>query len=190
MRIIGGNNRGKKLYTPENETIRPTTDRTREAVFNSLVHNYLAKYLNTNNFLDIKLFDCFAGTGAFGLEAYSRGVKEVLFYEKNPANMRVLKRNIDLFNDHSNITIENKDATEIGSHHMGKYNLIFLDPPYYQGLVEPVLDRLHKFNWLEEKTLIIIEKENNEVINTPDFIEVLAEKKYGKASILYCLYKS
>lgn len=189
MRIISGKYKGKKLHTPETDDIRPTSDRTRESVFNSLIHNYLPKHLDMNNFNDVRLLDCFAGSGAFGLEAYSRGAKSVMFFDNSPDSIKLLKENINLFNNTETIGIKNIDATKAPVNTYDKYNMIFLDPPYNKELVVPTLEKLESGDWIADDCLVIIEKDLKEEIALPNFIEVLNEKKYGKTKILYCMYK-
>ena len=127
MRIIGGLYRGKKLLSPKTEAIRPTADKARESVFN-ILHSKLTKEWN-----QINLADIFAGTGAFGLEAVSRGAHSVTFVDIDTST---LKKNIDLFSNEKNkITIIKADASSLPHAQQG-LDIIFMDAPYNKGLSE------------------------------------------------------
>ena len=128
MRIVGGSHRGKKLASPSGLTIRPTSERTREALFNILIHQ---KY---GNFVlkDAKVLDLFAGTGAIGLEALSRGAKELTAVEINQVALNCLHQNISSlgFSSQTNIIEANAVTLRPANDQDSKHSLIFLDPPY------------------------------------------------------------
>lgn len=181
MRIIGGKYRGKKLFSPQNEGIRPTSDRTREAVFNIL------RSLLGNDWSSLKMLDVFAGTGAVALEAVSQGVGEVTLIDKNPAT--VLK-NCALFpQEQSKIKVLKADAQSLKPASR-PYDLLFMDAPYQQNLSTPALAQLAQNNWLANQALCIIEVEQHETLILPPQFTMFDERTYGLARIVFARYQA
>lgn len=179
MRIIAGKYRGKKLCPPQSLLVRPTSDRARESLFNILNSRL------ENLWQEYRLLDVFSGTGAFALEAVSRGIEEVCLVDLNTSS---LKPNLALFPaEKSRIRVLNADALKLPSAEH-KYNLVFMDAPYGKGLSEPALEQLHLKNWLEAGTLCLVEVEKKEEINIPSCYEFLDERIYGLAKILFLNY--
>src|SRR5438105_10901801 len=136
LRIVGGRHRGRRLVAPPGELVRPTSDRAREAVFNILSHgNFAASGLP---FADKPVLDAFAGTGAFGLEALSRGASAAAFIEEGREALRVLRRNIAALGEEDRAQIVAGDATRPPRAPFASA-LAFLDPPYKSGLAAPAL---------------------------------------------------
>ena len=174
MRIISGTKRGKTLFTPKDERIRPTTDRAREALF-SIIHSKIGDSLPNMAILDI-----FSGTGAFGLEAASRGAKSITFVD---IDLNLTEKNAKLcgFN---NIKFIKHDARTLPPA-LQKHDLIFLDAPYNMGLSEPTLENLIKQNYLADNALIIVETAKDEVLSIPSTLTQIDERTYGAARFTF-----
>ena len=159
MRIIGGKYRGKKLETPFHRGTRPTSDRARETIFNILLHNpaYGPQVLINKAALDV-----FAGTGALGLEAFSRGARSITFIENDRNTLQILYKNVRAFDLSSSCVLE-QDARHLRMAPPAPFDLIFLDPPYDQGLVVPALMQLSVQGWLSVDAVIVIEIAKNEI---------------------------
>ncbi len=170
MRIISGVKRGKKLFTPQDERVRPTSDRAREALFSILY----AKYFDTLE--GVRVLDIFSGTGAIGLEALSRGAKEVLFVD---VDLRLTKKNASVCGFEGSHFLE-RDARKLPKA-KGAYGLIFLDAPYNKGLSEPVLAELLNEGYVGEDTLIVVETAADEVLGVPQVLRLVEERGYGAA---------
>lgn len=180
MRIVGGKYRGKKLWAPEGKNVRPTSERAREAVFNILYSRLGGKYE------DFCLLDVFAGTGAFGLEAMSRGFKQVTFVDID--TIPVLK-NIKMFPQESaKLSVIKGDATRL-SRARQKYDIVFMDAPYALDLTQKVLLQLLNQGWLKENTLCIAEIRQDENWEIPPEFELADERSYGLAKVLFLKIK-
>ncbi len=181
MRIIGGKYRGKKLFTPENNDVRPTADRAREAVFNILTSK-LENAWETYNLLDV-----FSGTGAFALEALSRGADSVCLIDKNT---KLSAKNIALFpQEKEHIKLITADALRLPQASV-RYNLVFMDAPYQKGLSTPALKELCNKGWLAEEALCIVEVEKTEMLNIPETFEFVDERVYGLAKFFFLRLKN
>ena len=181
MRIIGGKYRGKKLFSPDSDAVRPTSDRAREALFN-ILNSALE-----NPFTDYTLLDVFSGTGAVALEALSRGVKNVAMVDINPKN---LQKNTALFPlEKDKIKVVKADVAHLPSA-SEQYDLLFMDAPYNKGLSETALIQLDKQGWLKPDALCMIEVEKNEQIDLPSCYQFENERMYGLAKIIFARYNS
>ncbi len=174
MRIISGDWRSRTLKTPKGDTTRPTADRTREALFSMLISRI-------GSFEDLRILDLFAGSGALGLEALSRGGKHCTFVEQNPSALKALEDNIE--------KLSAKDITQIKPSSvltLGKapqpFDIIFLDPPYQTGAATIALEKLNRFDWIAPSAWISAETERNEHV-TPKGYTVENERNIGKAKI-------
>lgn len=174
MRIIGGLKRGKILFTPKDERIRPTTDRAREALF-SIIQSKVG-----DTFQEISVLDIFSGTGAFGLEAASRGAKSVTFVD---IDLRLTEKNAKLCG-FKNIDFIKRDARSLPPT-IKKYDLIFMDAPYNLGLSEPTLQNLIKQGYLAPDALIIVETAKDEELAIPENLKLLDERTYGAAKFRF-----
>ena len=173
MRIIGGKYRGKKLFSPESDNIRPTSDRAREALFNIL------RSKSGGNFSEMKLLDIFCGSGAFALEAISQGFSEVCMVD---IDTKAATKNAKLFeNEKANIKIVKADAKNfiLGAE---KYDVLFMDAPYNKGLTEPAL--VCASAYLQNNALCLIELHKNEQIKLPTNFQLIDERKYGLAKVI------
>ena len=173
MRIIGGKYRGKKLFSPTSGEVRPTSDKAREALFNIL------RTRLGSDFHHLKLVDVFSGTGAFGLEAISQGFAKVTLIDKNIDN---LQKNVKLFPaEQAKINIMRADV-EKGFLLSEKYDVLFMDAPYHQGLTEKALESCKPF--LEGGALCMVEVAKDENIVLPKNYRLFDERRYGFAKVL------
>lgn len=153
VRIVGGEFRGRILATPKTGDIRPTTDRTRESLFNILSHAYPEALDGT------RVIDLFAGTGAVGLEALSRGAAQALFVENSVEGRGLLRTNIDNLGLGGRAKILKRGATDLGEPGtIAPFDLLFADPPYGKGLGEAALAECHRRGWLVPGALAILEE--------------------------------
>ena len=181
MRIIGGKYRGKKLFSPITDKVRPTSDRAREALFN-ILHSSLG-----NNWDSYKLLDVFSGTGAFALEAISRGVAEACLLDIDLQN---LQKNVAMFSAEAHkIKVIRADICHLFESE-SQYNLIFMDAPYNKGLSEIALNQLHQKKWLTPGALCLVEVEKNEQLDIPACYQIKNERIYGLAKIIFMEYSS
>lgn len=171
MRIIGGEYGGRKLISPKDNTIRPTTDRMRETIFNILSHT-------SGGFDGATILDVFAGSGAMGLEALSRGAAHATFFDKDPAALQLVKKNTGLLDAHDKSTIKNVTAP-IFPRAQTAYDFIFIDPPYKLDIISDTLAALNKNNYFADNGLVIVEYSPGNKVRFPDYFDVLKEKTYG-----------
>lgn len=185
MRIIGGQFRGRPIIAPKGMTARPTADRTREALFN---------ILNARDDVDFegaRIIDLFAGSGALGLEAMSRGGQWCLFVETDAAARGAIRDNIEALGLFGTTRIHRRSAAELGPKPAGvgpPFSLAFLDPPYGKDLCGPAMKTLHEGGWLAPGAVVIVEQGKDE---TPAASEGFAEddrRHYGAAQIGIYLY--
>jgi 16S rRNA (guanine966-N2)-methyltransferase len=172
MRIIAGTWRGRSLQAPDGKATRPTADRVREALFSMLSSRL-------GSFEGLTVLDGFAGTGALGLEALSRGAAHCHFVEADMAAGRILANNIKLLN--ASATLHN-GRMEALPRARAPVDLVLLDPPYEQGLAGPALARLAEQGWLSDATLISLETSCKEVPDLPG-LAVLKTRDHGKARL-------
>lgn len=153
MRIVGGEFRGRTLAAPKGQAIRPTSDRTRESLFNILAHGYPEVLDGT------RMLELFAGTGAVGIEALSRGVSAVLFVETSVEGRGLLRSNIESLSLQGRAKIFRRDAAALGSAGtIAPFGLVFADPPYGRGLGEKALAAAASGGWLRPEALAILEE--------------------------------
>jgi 16S rRNA (guanine966-N2)-methyltransferase len=182
MRIVGGQFKGRAIAAPVGRDTRPTGDRAREAMFNILAHAPWSPGIEGRRVLDL-----FAGSGALGLEAMSRGAAFALFVETDAAARGAIRDNIEALGLFGATRIHRRDATDLGMKPAGlgdPFDLVFLDPPYGKGLGEAALARLGQGRWITPDALIVLEVGANETPSTPTF-ETLAQRNYGAAKILF-----
>ena len=174
LRIVAGQWRGRKLLAPEGETTRPTADRTRETLFSMLVSRL-------GSFEGLAVADLFAGSGALGLEALSRGAQSCTFVEQDPAAIRALRSNIANLRAAAQCDVRASSVLALGPA-KAPLDLILLDPPYHTGAGEVALDKLQRLGWIGEATWISLETAMNEEPRIKG-LEPVADRKVGKARI-------
>ncbi len=185
MRVTGGTLRGRNLSAPEGMGTRPTTDRVREALFNILIHHDWGEAIGDP--LDGAIvLDAFAGTGALGIEAVSRGAAFACFFEKDHKALRALHMNIEHLKLAEQTAILPADVTKPPKAHR-PCSLIFLDPPYRKGLIPTALSALAEKGWLAPNAMLICETAKNETRDMPASCELLLEKTYGDTKIGFYL---
>ncbi|MCJ1959529.1 16S rRNA (guanine(966)-N(2))-methyltransferase RsmD [Novosphingobium mangrovi (ex Hu et al. 2023)] len=174
LRIVAGEWRGRKLATPEGDTTRPTADRTRETLF-----SMLASRLGT--FEGLKVADLFAGSGALGLEALSRGAAHCLFVDQDAAAIRAIRRNIANLKAQDRSDVRPVSALSLGTAKEA-LDLVLLDPPYDTGAGAVAADKLARLGWINEATWVSIETARDESVSVRGF-EVEATRDVGKARL-------
>jgi 16S rRNA (guanine966-N2)-methyltransferase len=153
MRIVGGRYRGRALAAPRTRDIRPTSDRLRESLFNVLAHAY------GDPITDARVLDLFAGTGALGLEAMSRGAAFALFVDEGAEARALIRENVETLGLGGATKIFRRDATKLGpAHPIEPFSLVFLDPPYGRGLAEQALISAREGGWLASDALVVVEE--------------------------------
>jgi 16S rRNA (guanine966-N2)-methyltransferase len=178
MRIVAGKFRGKQLTAPSDLSIRPTTDRVRESMF-----NILASRLGPN-FEGRRVLDLFAGTGALGLEALSRGAAHVTFVDTGAEARGLVRDHIEAFGAGGIAKLLRRDATALGSAGtIRPFDLVFLDPPYGKGLGEAALVSLRDGNWLGPDATLVFEESSDAVIDWPEGFAVEDRREYGAAAV-------
>ena len=180
MRIISGKHKGRKIEFPKEaaQVIRPTSDFAREAIFNILTHGKHG--LNGHTFMDKRVLDAFCGTGAFGLEALSRGAAHVTFIDQAREAIATAKYNVERIGE-----LEQADFILANASQLSKarkpYDLLFLDPPYNKKLLPPTLTSLHAGGWIAEDGIVVIEHDEKEAVEIPAVFSKVDERRYGRA---------
>lgn len=179
MRIVGGKWRRHALVSvgkgDEKSHLRPTTDRVRESLFNVLEHG------DYPDFDGARVLDLFAGTGALGLEALSRGASHVTFVEKARIGLGIIRGNIEQLQCSKECALLPKDATKLGVNPADLYNICFLDPPYGKGLGQRALEVALQGNWINHQALIVLE-EGKEIAFPPGF-RLRDVRRYGDTHV-------
>ena len=188
MRIVGGRHRGRRLEAPGGMALRPTADRTREALFNILCQGKLDwrpnKQDGDNPLTGARALDAFAGTGALGLEALSRGAGFVTFMENQAAALNACQTNIEALGEAAQAELLRGDVLRPPKA-MAPCELVLMDPPYNQDLAPPALAALQGAGWLAPGALATIELMAKEPLTPPEGFEILDERKYGKARLVF-----
>ncbi len=182
LRIVGGVNRGRRLLTPPGDSVRPTSDRAREALFNILSHGDFAAA--GSPFADRPVLDAFAGTGAFGLEALSRGASAAVFIEREREALAALRRNLGALGEEDRAHIVAGDATRPPRAILA-CAVAFLDPPYRSGLAAPALAALAAGGWLTADALVVIELAAREDLAVAPAFTIIDERVYGAARLVF-----
>lgn len=173
MRIVGGRLRGRALAPPKSQAIRPTTDRLRESLFNILAHAY------GDPVSGARVLDLFAGTGALGLEALSRGAAFALFVDDGAEARALLRQNVEALGVAAASRIFRRDATRLGpAHPLEPFSLAFLDPPYGKGLAEKALAAAREGGWLTDDALVVVEEAVEAGFKPPEGYEELERRTY------------
>ena len=183
MRIVGGKFRGRSLNAPAGRDVRPTSDRAREGIFNILAHS-----IDWDGFDDLTVLDVFSGTGALGLEAMSRGAAHAVFIDKDPVALKCLRENAAALGEARNITPLKLDVTRLAPPPRAAnapLRLAFLDAPYGSKLTDPTLLGLSHKGWLAPDAVVVVEIGKDEEITLPRDLNILNERTYGAAKVLF-----
>ncbi|WP_321394372.1 16S rRNA (guanine(966)-N(2))-methyltransferase RsmD [Emcibacter sp.] len=176
MRLIAGKYRGRRLNTPPSSHIRPTTDRMRETLFN-LLQNSIGL-----DFEGLHVLDAFAGTGALGLEALSRGAERVIFADSDKRSLALVRENIRLLKAEEQCRCLGIDALRLPAPDV-PFGLVFLDPPYHKGLIRPTIDNLLNKSALADDCLVVAECAHDEDPDFPPELEEISSRTYGDSKI-------
>lgn len=186
MRIIAGRWKGLSLQYPNIPLTRPTSDRLRETMFNVLTSYFLK---HERIFSKTRVADLFAGSGALGLEALSRGAQHATFFEQNPQAGRVLQENILKLQAHSQSCLVQADVFST-PRPSELYDLIFADPPYHQGLVIQTLSFLEQQNWVNTNGMVVAETSSTEPLTFSKAWQLEDHRTSGNSSLWILKYKS
>ena len=181
MRIIAGEWRGRKLVAPEGDTTRPTADRTRETLFSMLASRL-------GSFEGLRVADLFAGSGALGLEALSRGATSCFFVEQDPTAIRALRANIANFKAQPRCDVRASSVLSLGPVRGEPLDLVLLDPPYGTGAGVVAIDKLTRLGWIAPSAWVSLETGRGEDVAVKGY-ELDAARDVGKAR-LHLLRKS
>ena len=186
MRMVGGAFRGRTLAAPEDASIRPTSDRVREAMFNMLAHGAAAIDLD-----GVHVLDLFAGTGALGLEALSRGAAQCLFVDDGAEARGLIRDNVEAFGLTGVTKVFRRDATALGeAGKYGPYQLVFADPPYGKGLGERALASALAGGWLAPDATIVLEDRRDAAITLPAGLVLLDQRTWGETQAVFARFTS
>ena len=186
MRIVSGEFRGRALHAPQGQATRPTSDRARQAVFNILEHAPWSAGVR-----DARVIDLFAGSGALGFEALSRGAAFCLFVETDEAARGAIRETVEAFGLFGRTRVHRRDAADLGVRPGGDgpaFNLAFLDPPYGQGLGEMALVRLAQGGWLAAGAMVVFERGATEPGFSVAGFTALDVRDYGAARVHFLRY--
>jgi 16S rRNA (guanine966-N2)-methyltransferase len=180
MRIVGGRLGGRTLAAPKSQNIRPTSDRLRESLFNILAHGY------DDAVSGARVLDLFAGTGALGLEAMSRGAAFALFIDDGAEARALIRQNAEALGLGGVTRIFRRDATRLGAvHPNAPFGLVFLDPPYRKGLAERALASLRDGGWLAPDALVIVEEAADAGFAAPDGFIEMERRRYDDTEFAF-----
>ena len=180
MRIVGGRLRGRNIAAPTSRDIRPTQDRLREALFNILTHGY------GNPIEGARVLDLFAGTGALGIEAISRGAAFTLFVDNGAEARALLRNNVEALGLGGVSKVYRRDATDLGSAHpVQPFALAFLDPPYGKGCAEKSLASLRDGRWLLDNALVVVEESKASAVAAPAGYDEVERRVYDDTEFVF-----
>jgi 16S rRNA (guanine966-N2)-methyltransferase len=180
MRIIGGRLGGRTLAAPKSQNVRPTSDRLRESLFNILAHGY------GDPITGARVLDLFAGTGALGLEAMSRGAAFALLIDDGAEARALIRQNVEALGLGGVTRVFRRDATRLGAvHPNAPFGLIFLDPPYRKGLAEKSLASLRDGGWLAPEALVIVEEAADAEFAAPQGYAELERRRYDDTEFTF-----
>src|SRR4051795_2609374 len=180
MRVVGGRLKGRTLVSPASRDIRPTTDRLRESLFNILVHAY------GDPISAARVLDLFAGTGALGIEAISRGAGFALFVDSGAEARALLRNNVEALGLGGVTKVYRRDATDLGpAYPMAPFSLVFLDPPYRMKLAEKALVSLRDGGWLTPGALAVVEEAKAAEFSAPEGFDELERRVYDDTEFVF-----
>ncbi len=184
MRIVAGRNRGRAILAPEGLDIRPTADRARQAVFDLLTHSL---EMPDRLLAEATVLDAFAGTGAMGLEALSRGAQRCTFLDSDQRAIVCLRANAQALNELSRATFLRGDATAPPAPST-PVTLAFLDPPYGKALCMPALVALAEAGWFAPGAIVVVEHDSAEIIEELPGFQEIDDRRYGRAQFKFLRY--
>ena len=180
MRVVGGKLRSRPIAGPKSDAVRPTSDRLREALFNILAHSY------GDPVTGARVLDLFAGTGALGIEAISRGADYALFVDEGVEARALLRDNVESLGLGGVTRIFRRDASRLGAAHpLDPFSLIFLDPPYGKGLAEKSLISARDGGWLMPEALLVVEEAADAGFKTPEGFIELERRRYDDTEFTF-----
>ena len=180
MRVVGGKLRSRPIAGPKSQAVRPTADRLREALFNILVHGY------GDPVTGARVLDLFAGTGALGIEAISRGAAYALFVDEGVEARALLRDNVESLGLGGVTRIFRRDAGKLGpAYPVEPFDLVFLDPPYGRGLTEKALASAREGGWLKPQALIVVEEAAAAGFEAPEGFKELERRKYDDTEFVF-----
>ena len=180
MRVVGGKLRSRPIAGPKSDAVRPTSDRLREALFNILTHSY------GDPVTGARVLDLFAGTGALGIEAISRGADYALFVDEGVEARALLRDNVESLGLGGVTRIFRRDASKLGpAHPLDPFSLVFLDPPYGKGLAEKSLISARDGGWLMPEALLVVEEAADAGFNTPEGFVELERRRYDDTEFTF-----
>jgi 16S rRNA (guanine966-N2)-methyltransferase len=185
MRVVGGRLRGRTLTGPQDSAIRPTADRLRESLFNILVHAF------GDPIGGARVLDLFAGTGALGIEALSRGAAFALFVDQGAQARALIRENIAALGLGGVSRIFRRDATHLGAAHpVEPFALIFVDPPYGKGLAEAALASARDGGWVQPDALIVVEEAVKAAFAPPEGFSLVERRAYDDTELVFCRFNT
>jgi 16S rRNA (guanine966-N2)-methyltransferase len=181
MRLVAGLHKGRRLVAPPGRIARPTADRVRQALFDILAHTDLVELE------DAVVVDAFAGSGALGLEALSRGAAFASFLELNPQSLAAIFENITALREEDRTKVIRADAAKPPAA-PAACTLAFLDPPYHSGLVDPCLTGLAERGWLAQDALVVVEVAADEEVTIPAGFDPADQRRHGAAKLVFLVF--
>ena len=180
MRVVGGRLRSRPIAGPKSDSVRPTSDRLRETLFNILTHSY------GDPVAGARVLDLFAGTGALGIEAISRGADYALFVDEGVEARALLRDNVESLGLGGVTRIFRRDASRLGpAHPLDPFSLVFLDPPYGKGLAEKSLISARDGGWLMPGALLVVEEAADAGFKAPDGFAELERRRYDDTEFTF-----
>jgi len=180
MRVVGGRLKGRNLASPSSREIRPTADRLRESLFNILIHAY------DDPVADARVLDLFAGTGALGIEAVSRGAAFALFIDNGAEARALLRNNVEALGLGGVTKVYRRDATNLGpAHPVEPFSLVFLDPPYRMALAGKAIESLRDGQWLAPGALVVVEEATSAAFAAPQGFDELERRAYDDTEFTF-----
>ncbi|MGO9755131.1 MAG: 16S rRNA (guanine(966)-N(2))-methyltransferase RsmD [Roseiarcus sp.] len=180
MRVVGGRLRGRALAAPKSKAIRPTADRLRESLFNILVHAF------DDPVTGARALDLFAGTGALGIEALSRGAEFALFIDEGAEARALLRENLTALGLGGLSRVFRRDATKLGpAHPLAPFSLAFLDPPYGRGLATDALPSARAGGWFTPDALIVVEEAAKSQFAAPEGFQEIDRRRYDDTEFIF-----
>ena len=173
MRIISGSRRGHKLHEFEGYDVRPTTDRVKESIFN-LIQNYVA---------GARVLDMFAGSGALSFEAISRGAEYAVILDSDKRSIELIKKNINELKFENLCEVKETSCFDYVKSCHQKFDIIFLDPPYNKGFIEPALTAISGYDLLNESGIVLLESDNTDFKNEFPGLAMEKQRRYGRTFI-------